>query len=406
MPHIETINTLIGNYQLDGDTAYIFGRDRQYAFFQSPFQANEWANAEVLFVDIDYTGCSHFKYLFNVVCLNSMTKKYMACGRVLLNHQDGYSIGKALKVLVCNVKKQQHTYSIQTAHKELLLDFDDAEANAFKESFGEDIMNIIRGCSVHFMRSAMRVAKLVNSSVHGVGYRLFMSIAKRIPDEPSRDVVMEAFDILSGQKSFASFSKYLPSDLSSLRSCEIDTTNWKSTTMWIDWWKRPQVLRKLCKAYSSLVDDEWDDLPGTTNPVESINRQSVPGNAKAVSLKPLIEHFYLEDKRHAILQVACNANITISYHTKQRQRSRRPPKAPEKAIQLTIPTGKRAIGMRLSVEFYTDERKQNTTWYKGTVISYSRRDGYIISFDGYGPEDNETIKSLKKAAERNEIKIL
>ena len=73
MNQIGTINALVGNYQLDGDGAYSFGRDRQYAFFQPPFQAYEWANAEILFVDIDYTGCSHFKYLFNVVCLNSIT---------------------------------------------------------------------------------------------------------------------------------------------------------------------------------------------------------------------------------------------------------------------------------------------------------------------------------------------
>ena len=98
-----------------------------------------------------------------------------------------------------------------------------------------------------------------------------------------------------------------------------------------------------------------------------------------MSLKPLIEHFYLEDKRHTILQVACNANMTIFYHTKNRQQSRRPPKAPEKAIQLTIPTGKRAIGMCLSVESYTDESKQSTTWYKGMVISYSRQSGYVVS---------------------------
>ena len=149
----------------------------------------------------------------------------MACGRALLNHQDGHSIGKALNVLANNVKKQQHTYNIQTAHKEVSLDFDDAEANAFQETFNEEIMSIVRGCSVHFMRSAMRVAKVVNSSVQSVGYRLFMSIAKRIPDEPSRDIVIEAFDVLSGQKSFASFSKYLPPDLSLLKSCEVDTTS-------------------------------------------------------------------------------------------------------------------------------------------------------------------------------------
>ena len=42
----------------------------------------------------------------------------------------------------------------------------------------------------------------------------------------------------------------------------------------------------------------------------------------------------------------------------------------------------------------------------GTIISYSRKDGYVISFDGYGPEENEIIISLRKAAERNEIKLL
>jgi len=44
-----------------------------------------------------------------------------------------------------------------------------------------------------------------------------------------------------------------------------------------------------------------DDLLGMTNPIESINHQSVPENAKTVSVKPLIEYFYLEDKRQAIL---------------------------------------------------------------------------------------------------------
>lgn len=54
-------------------------------------------------------------------------------------------------------------------------------------------------------------------------------------------------------------------------------------------------VKKLCKVYSSLDDDEWDNLPDTTNLVESINHQIAPGNAKAVSLKSLIKYFYLED---------------------------------------------------------------------------------------------------------------
>ena len=63
----ENINKLVGKYQLDIDDAYSFGRDYQYAFFQSPFQAEQWSTVEVLFIDIDYTGCHHFPYLLNII---------------------------------------------------------------------------------------------------------------------------------------------------------------------------------------------------------------------------------------------------------------------------------------------------------------------------------------------------
>jgi len=112
--------------------------------------------------------------------------------------------------------------------------------------------------------------------------------------------VQEAFDVLSGVKSFETFSENLPSDLSSLTSSQVDTNNWKNVQAWANWWRLPHVLKKLCKAYSSLTSDEWDDLPATTNAVESINWQSIPANVKAVSLKPLIEHIYLKDRREAI----------------------------------------------------------------------------------------------------------
>jgi len=47
----------------------------------------------------------------------------------------------------------------------------------------------------------------------------------------------------------------------------------------------------------------------------------------------------------------------------------------------------------------------STTWYKGTVIAYNKQ-GYIVTFDGCGTEDNETIKPLKKAIEKGEVKLL
>lgn len=177
----DVIDKMVGKYQLDGDNAYSFTRDRRFAYFQSPFQANHWSKASALFVDIDHTSNHHFPYLLNIVCLNDVTNKYIACGRALMNRQDGYSIGKALATLVANVKEYVSTYSITAAHKEILLDFDDAEASGFREAFGAEITNLFRGCYVHFIRSSMRVAKQVNPSQSSIGYQIFMSIVKLIP---------------------------------------------------------------------------------------------------------------------------------------------------------------------------------------------------------------------------------
>ena len=395
---VQGIDDMIGTYQLDGNDAYSFGRDRQYAWFQAPFQAYHWANSEVLFVDIYYTGCYHFPYLLNVVCKNSILKQYMACGRVLLNRQDGLSIGKALSGLECNVKALHKEYNITRDHKEILLDFDEAESNAFSEAFGKEIKNILRGCSVHFFRSAMRVAKLVNLSTSSQGYHIFMSAAKRIPYEHLPEIVMNAFDVLCGSKSFEIFSAQLLPDLRSLKACDVDTTKWRETQSWVDWLTCPQILKKLCAAYSSLSVEDWEDLPGTNNPVESINRQSTPENTKSVSLKPLVEHFYLEDRRIAIMQLAAAANVTVSYQINQRKRRRRPAKPPERKTSLCqVPKGSKAIGIRVNVEFYEDEEKedcQTTKWYKGTIIAYNKR-GHIVTFDGYGPEHNDIIRHLK-----------
>jgi len=39
--------------------------------------------------------------------------------------------------------------------------------------------------------------------------------------------------------------------------------------------------------------------------------QRVPQNVKSVSLKRLVEHVYLEDRRYAILELATSQNIAL-----------------------------------------------------------------------------------------------
>jgi len=77
-----------------------------------------------------------------------------------------------------------------------------------------------------------------------------MSNAKKIPDDPSPDSVMNAFNVLSGLKSFEVFSAQLPPDLKSLKAKDVDTSKWKDAQTWVNWWTRPQILKKLTVAYS------------------------------------------------------------------------------------------------------------------------------------------------------------
>lgn len=59
------------------------------------------------------------------------------------------------------------------------------------------------------------------------------------------------------------------------------------------------------------------------------------------------------------------------------------------------------------MEFFDDDTQSTTTWYQGTIIAYKPRQGHNVSFDdGRGPEENEQIRSLKRAVEKGEIRLL
>ena len=83
--------------------------------------------------------------------------------------------------------------------------------------------------------------------------------------------------------------------------------------------------------------------------------------------------------------------------------SHHPPK-PSQGWLCTVPQGKKAIVVRVSIEFYGADDNVTKT-HRRTIIAHSKW-GHTMCFDGYGPEHNETIKSLRKAIERSEVKFL
>ena len=59
----------------------------------------------------------------------------------------------------------------------------------------------------------------------------------------------------------------------------------------------------------------------------------------------------------------------------------------------------------MSIEYYEEDSQTATKWYKGTVIGHSRK-GYLVTFDGWGPQENDIIKSIQQGVEKGEIKVL
>lgn len=131
----------------------------------------------------------------------------------------------------------------------------------------------IRGCSVHWMRSVNRVAKMVCTSSDEES--VFKQLGKIVQELQEKDKVIKVFDVMSGKKDITSASEYLPDNMADKsRNKDISNSSWKKLKHWANWWTSTRHLHLFTKAYTLRETDIWDALSNTTNPVESINRQS------------------------------------------------------------------------------------------------------------------------------------
>ena len=60
-----------------------------------------------------------------------------------------------------------------------------------------------------------------------------------------------------------------------------------------------------------LPEETWEKGPNTNNPVESINKHSIPD--KGDSLEPLLENIYREDRVQAAKVAGALKNVSLSY---------------------------------------------------------------------------------------------
>lgn len=392
----ERVNEMMGKYQMEG-AEYLFKPGRKHAFFMSPYQCKLLGEAEELFSDITFTGNDDFPYLLNLVIFNKETLCYQAVGRVLCDKQDGESYGVSVHEVFKQVTKMNSNFAHGKSLKQIVVDFDDAEYNGFSQVLGKDLAEkLLRGCSVHWMRSANKVAKVVCQSRDEEA--IFKILARKVEDVSSKDDVMVIFDILCGKKDLTTATPFVPDSLKHLcQNATIANDEWKKLKNWANWWTRLRHLQMFTKAYTSRDEEDWEETSNTNNPVESINRQSFKSKN---NLNVILENIYLEDRIHAVKMVARSRDVNISYASNSKKRKSRKRKRtslvnenemtcpPDKTSDIRAAKRSRRRGKGLINAIVEVEYKEKNEdgelcylgWLTGTITAYNSRQGYLVQF--------------------------
>ena len=172
--------------------------------------------------------------------------------------------------------------------------------------------------------------------------------------------VQAIFNVLSGDLPLSSVKNVLPEDM---KKEEIDNARWTKLQNWKKWWTREEHLSKFTFSFPRLNDNlgnciyvinwialstliltyyvlllfvlemftaaytvmgkNWTDCPETTNPVEHINKDSIPRSKDhKKNLWSVVDNIYRCDKLAAAKRVAVTKNVTISYVNKEDDRTK------------------------------------------------------------------------------------
>ena len=389
----DKVNQMMGQYQMEG-SEYLFTPCRKYAFFMAPFQSALLSTAEDLFMDVTYTGNDFFPYLLNVVSFNDETCVYNAVARVLCSRQDSETYAKSITMIFQKVTVDHARFANGKNLRSILVDFDDGQYKGLQQCLGEDLsLKVIRGCTVHWQRSVNRVCKLVCRNDTEV--RIFKALASKIEDESKKENVLLLFDVLSGTRQLQEVRQLVGKDLFS----EFDTVHnkdWIKLKHWSKWWCRVNHLTMFTRAFKEMDDKDWEQGPSTTNPVKSLNRQSLQEGG--IILHALMENIYLEDRLHAVKTAACKENVTTSYiSSPEKQKAKRKRTSEGKCgdegpldkrrhilSSKRKPNGRALINRLIKVEYDEKDKSGDVTkywgWCKGQIVAYRKHEGYLVNF--------------------------
>lgn len=287
-------------------------RDMFIAVFATPQMLHTFSLAAFVEADVTFPGCQVFKYLLNVVTFNNLTLKWQVVARALLSKMTTAAYQTAFENIVQIVRTEHPSFEAQDIAL-WVVDFSDAQAAALEETLKPSTN--IRGCYVHYIRLCHKVAEKVCASTEE--NKVFMAIAKRIPQLEDADDVKVCFDVLCGKRKLSA----LPDSVQlTMEEKKQPCLGWEKAESWVDWWKRPRHTRMLCKSLKDVSDQVWEMAPGTTNAVEAKNKESKPNSS---SMRGTLEHIYRCDRLSAYEVLAAEQGLSVAASGMVREKRRK-----------------------------------------------------------------------------------
>ena len=136
--------------------------------------------------------------------------------------------------------------------------------------------------------------------------RILKALASKIEDEYEKEMFC-CFSMRSlAPENYKKEGNLLVSEFDTIHN-----KDWTKLEHWSKWWFRVNHLTMFTRAFQEMDDKDWEQGPSTTNPIESLNRQSLQEGDNI--LHALMENIYLENRLCAVKTAVCKENVTTSY---------------------------------------------------------------------------------------------
>ena len=169
----------------------------RYVFCANPLMNEMLAQSEFVEADITYTETRKYPYPFNMVSFNYNTMDWMVVSHIRLSQQNADAYALAFGKCFANCK-DKHDLEPGKTRLGIVIDWSDAEINSLGKAVGKQMaVELLKGCSVHWIRSWQRVRdRFCSSNDISREKKLFALITSSIQKLPSGSTVCNAFEVL------------------------------------------------------------------------------------------------------------------------------------------------------------------------------------------------------------------